>query len=80
MANKDDLRIHVKIVYDPETMERVYHLTDEKEIQQALFQEVKAINRTLPVYKAIRGVVVSKEPLIKTATNKVKRLEEMKTL
>ena len=61
-------------------MERVYHLTDEKEIQQALFQEVKAINRTLPVYKAIRGVVVSKEPLIKTATNKVKRLEEMKTL
>ena len=54
--------------------------TDEKEIQQALFQEVKAINRTLPVYKAIRGVVVSKEPLIKTATNKVKRLEEMKTL
>ena len=61
-------------------MESVYHLTDEKEIQQALFQEVKAINRTLPVYKAIRGVVVSKEPLIKTATNKVKRLEEMKTL
>ena len=61
-------------------MERVYHLTDEKEIQQALFQEVKAINRTLPVYKAIRGVVVSKKPLIKTATNKVKRLEEMKTL
>ena len=61
-------------------MERVYHLTDEKEIQQALFQEVKAINRTLPVYKAIRGVVVSKEPLIKTATNKVKRIEEMKTL
>ena len=61
-------------------MERVYHLNDEKEIQQALFQEVKAINRTLPVYKAIRGVVVSKEPLIKTATNKVKRLEEMKTL
>ena len=52
----------------------------KKEIQQALFQEVKAINRTLPVYKAIRGVVVSKEPLIKTATNKVKRLEEMKTL
>ncbi|MCI5598542.1 MAG: AMP-binding protein, partial [Ruminococcus sp.] len=79
-ADKDDLRIHVKIVYDPKTMERVYHLTDEKEIQQALFQEVKAINRTLPVYKAIRGVVVSKEPLIKTATNKVKRLEEMKTL
>ena len=61
-------------------MERVYHLTDEKEIQQALFQEVKAVNRTLPVYKAIRGVVVSREPLIKTATNKVKRLEEMKTL
>ena len=79
-ADKDDLRIHVKIVYDPKTMERVYHLTDEKEIQQALFQEVKAINRTLPVYKAIRGVVVSKDPLIKTATNKVKRLEEMKTL
>lgn len=79
-ADKDDVRIHVKIVYDPEIMNRVYHLTDEKDIRNALYEEVKGINRTLPGYKAIRGVVVSKDPLIKTATNKVKRQEEMKTL
>ena len=48
--------------------------------KKALFQEVKAVNRTFPAYKAIRGIVVSKEPLIKTATNKIKRQEEMKTL
>ncbi len=78
--DKFDLRIHVKIVYDPEVMNRVYHLSDEKEIKDALFQQIKAVNRTLPKYKAIRGVVISKEPLIKTSTNKIKRQEELKTL
>ena len=79
-TDKDDLRIYAKIVYDQETIERVYHASTEQDIKHALFQEVKAVNRTFPAYKAIRGIVVSKEPLIKTATNKIKRQEEMKTL
>lgn len=78
--DKFDLRIHVKIVYDPEVMERVYHIKNEKDIKEALFQQVKAVNKTLPKYKAIRGLVISKEPLIKTATNKLKRQEELKNL
>lgn len=78
--DKDDVRINVKIVYDPDVMDRVYHLTEEKEIKNALYQEIKSINRTLPGYKAIRGVVVSQEPLIKTSTNKIKRQEEEKNL
>lgn len=78
--DKDDLRIHAKIVYDPEIMARVYHIEDEKEIKNTLFNEIKSLNRTLPAYKAIRGIVTTREPLIKTSTNKVKRQEEIKTL
>ena len=78
--DKNDLRIFVKIVYDPEAMERVYHLKNETDIKNALFEQIKMVNKTLPKYKSIRGLVVSKEPLIKTATNKLKRQEEMKRL
>lgn len=78
--DKNDLRIFVKIVYDPEAMERVYHLKNENDIKNALFEQIKMVNKTLPKYKSIRGLVVSKEPLIKTATNKLKRQEEMKRL
>jgi long-chain acyl-CoA synthetase len=78
--DKDDLRIYCKIVYDPEFMSRVYKAENEEQVQKALFEEVKGVNRTMPAYKAIRGIVVSKEPLIKTTTNKVKRMEEIKNL
>ena len=31
----------------------------------------------MPSYKAIKGIVFSEEPLIKTATNKIKRNENI---
>lgn len=31
-------------------------------------------------YKAIRGIVLSETPLIKTTTSKIKRQEEIKTI
>jgi hypothetical protein len=38
-----------------------------------LQDEVKKINQTMPKYKAIRGIILSEQPLIKTTTNKIKR-------
>ena len=38
----------------------------------------KVINSEMPMYKSIRGMVITEEPLIKTTTGKVKRYEELK--
>ena len=34
---------------------------------------MKEMNKTMPKYKAIRGVLITEKELIKTTTNKIKR-------
>ena len=34
----------------------------------------------MPKYKAIRGMILSKEPLIKTTTNKIKREKNLELI
>ena len=41
---------------------------------------VNWINKIMPAYKAIRGIYITEEPLIKTTTSKIKRQEEIKTI
>ena len=36
-------------------------------------EKIKEINAQIPKYKAIRGMILTEEPLIKTTTNKIKR-------
>ena len=38
------------------------------------------INHSMPAYKAIREIIVTEEPLIKTTTQKIKRHEELKRI
>ena len=45
----------------------------KEEIFKAISGKIKEINQTLPHYKAIRGIILTEEPLIKTTTNKIKR-------
>ena len=40
--------------------------------------KVKEINKTMPPYKEIRGITLTKESLIKTTTGKIKRNENLK--
>ena len=47
-------------------------------VYDAIFQKVKEINKTMPPYKAIRGITLTKEALIKTTTGKIKRNENLK--
>ena len=61
----------MKIAYRAETEEQIY---------DAINNKIKEINDTMPAYKAIRGIVLSETPLIKTTTNKIKRQEELKTI
>ncbi|MCI8353012.1 MAG: long-chain fatty acid--CoA ligase [Clostridia bacterium] len=75
--DKDDIKINVKIVYDKELVKDTYKVVSEDEIYKVLSNKVKEINQTMPKYKAIRGILLTEEPLIKTTTNKIKRQENL---
>lgn len=47
--------------------------TDEQQIYDKLWAEIKALNETLASYKKVRALVVRKEDFERTSTNKVKR-------
>ncbi len=78
--DKDDIKIYVKIVYDKDIVKTAYKVETEEEIKNALDKRIKEINKRMPPYKAIRGIVLTEEPLIKTTTSKIKRQEEIKTV
>ena len=64
----NDIKIFVKIVYNKESFEG----KTETEIKEYFNEKIKSINKTMPHYKAIRGIIISDKPLIKTTTNKCK--------
>ena len=79
--DKDDIKINAKIVFDRDIVREVYNVSDdEQEIYQAIAEKVKEINKTMPPYKAVRGIIITEEPLIKTTTNKIKRQENLKAI
>ncbi len=76
----NDIKIFAKIVYDKKIVEEAYKTNSNIEIYNSINNQVKAINKSLPPYKAIRGIILTEEPLIKTTTSKIKRQEELKTI
>ncbi len=70
---KDDIKINVKITYDRQRMKEVYKVKTDEEIYKVLSDKIKEINKTMPQYKAIRGLIITEKDLIKTTTNKIKR-------
>lgn len=75
-----DYKICSKIVYDKENVGKIYGTTNEKELKEYIWKEVKKVNKTMPAYKYIRGIIITDKPLIKTTTQKIKRFEEIKTV
>ena len=71
--DKEDIKINVKIIFDRETMKEAYKAQTDEEIRKVLLDKIKEINKIMPKYKAIRGMIIAEEPLIKTTTNKIKR-------
>lgn len=78
--DKENIKINVKIVYDKDIMKNVYNAKTEAEIKKALLDKVKEINAQIPKYKAIRGMYITEEPLIKTTTNKIKRQDNLNAI
>ena len=72
----NDIKIFVKIVYIKESFEG----KTETEIKEYFNEKIKSINKTMPHYKAIRGIIISGKPLIKTTTNKIKREKNLEQI
>ena len=71
--DKDDIKINIKLVFDREVVEEFYKVKTDDEIYKVLSNQIKEINKVMPSYKAIRGVLITEKELIKTTTNKIKR-------
>ena len=71
-----NIKIFAKIVYNKEFFK------DQKleEIKKEISKKISAINKSMPRYKSIRGIIVSEEPLIKTTTNKIKREKNLEVI
>ena len=79
-SDKENIKIYAKIVYDEEIMKNAYKIQNEKEIFEEIAKKIKEINSLMPKYKAIRGFSLTKEPLIKTTTNKLKRAQNLEKI
>ena len=75
--DENNIKINVKIVFDRDVMKDVYKVEEDEDIYKVLSKKVKEVNQTMPSYKAIRGMILTEEPLIKTTTNKIKRQENL---
>ena len=63
----------VRKIYDKEIIKNVYNVEKIEDINKVILEKIKEINAQIPKYKAIRGMILTEEPLIKTTTNKIKR-------
>lgn len=78
--DKNDVKVAVKIVYNKDFVNNKYPDISEKDLEAVLWAKIKDINKTLPMYKYIKHMTFTSEPLIKTTTNKIKRNEELKQI
>ena len=76
-SDKNDIKINVQIVFDREIVKEAYKVKTDEEIYGAILSRIKEINKTMPKYKAIRGMILTEVSLIKTTTNKIKRQENL---
>ncbi len=67
-------KILCKVVYEP----TAFKDKSEDIIHAEIWEQIKKINKTLPMYKYIKGLKVTDVPLVKTTTNKIKRNEEIR--
>lgn len=78
--DKTDIQVGVKIVYNEEIRNKKYNDLTEEEFKNTVWNMVKEVNQTLPTYKYIKHLILTKEELIKTTTQKVKRQCEMEKI
>lgn len=79
-SDKENIKIYAKIVYDEEVVKNAYKVQSKEEIHREIANKIREINSLMPKYKAIRGFSLTKKPLIKTTTNKLKRQQNLEKI
>ena len=74
------IELIAKIVYNKEAIVAEYGNISEEEIGEIMNAYRKELNKKLPLYKALRKVIVTDIPLIKTTSGKIRRAEEKKLI
>ena len=77
---KTDTMLCAKIVYNEDNIKEKFGEKEEEEYKKLIWEDIKNINKELPTYKHIKEITITKEPLEKTTTQKVKRYVEMKKM
>ncbi len=80
IEDKGTLQTRAKIVYDEEYKQE--HLKDLSlaELTEKAWEDVKLINKSLPIYKYIKKIDLTDQEFEKTTTLKIKRFKEFKKI
>ena len=68
------------MVYDEELITEKFGNKTQKEYEKLVWEDIKEINQTLPVFKRIKELIITTEPLEKTTTQKIKRFKEFEKI
>lgn len=74
--SKKEISLGIKIVYDENLITENYGEKTKKEYKELVWKDIKEINKELPVFKRIKELIITTEPLEKTTTQKIKRFKE----
>lgn len=78
---KGEIALGIKVVYDEKTINEHFSTKTEKDYKKLVWEDIKNINQSLSQFKRIKELILTKEELEKTTTQKVKRFKEIeKTL
>lgn len=78
-TDKDTI-LGAKIVYDKDLIKDAFGEKTDSEYKDEIWIKIKEINRTLPIYKYIKEIIITTEGLSKTTTQKIKRYVEMEKI
>ena len=54
-----------------------FAVKNKTEYKQIIWEDIKEINKKLPIFKKIKELKITTEPLEKTTTQKIKRFKEI---
>lgn len=78
--SKGEIALGIKIVYDPDLIKETFGDKTEEEYKDLIWEDIKVINQELSVFKRIKELIITTEPLEKTTTQKVKRFKEIEKI
>lgn len=77
--DETDEQVRAKIVYNEEYIKEEMQLSPA-ELEEKAWEDIKEINKTLPVYKYIKKISLTNKELEKTTTLKIKRHIELQKI